>query len=575
MRDRRQLLALGSLVAVVSAVALAAVVTPAPHTGGDNAAYLSLAHSLVSGKGYTELWDPALPPHTKYPPLFPLALGAMMLAGASTWVAFKLFAAVSVGAAVLLIFVWAARRVGELAAAAIAVLTLLSGGWLEAGRWILSEPLFLVLTFLALWALEGPGRTGEAEEEGPAGIWGSGRGWLAVGGAAALLAFFTRSAGLPLVLAALVALLLARRFRAAALFAVCFGIAGGLWLLRARIGGAGAYQSEFWMVNPYQPELGTIGWLDLPARVWANLQLYVGTVLPGEWWPSVAGPARVMLGILLAGPAVWGWAAHLRRPSAAELFLPLYLGLILIWPEVWSGDRFALPLYPLVLVYGGETIFRAARRVGEPVAFAALAAAFLAMAAPTLPRWAALAGESSRCRRAARGADPIVCDGVAFQEFRYAAAWAGQNLPAGSVVLNRKPRIHYLLGGPPGRTFPFTRDPAVFLAEADRVGARYVLLDHVDGLSFFYIPAVIQARPGAFCHVIGWGGAEGVPGTDLFGILPPEERRSAGAPTGLARCPASYRRGEEIQPVDYGARVPRLAIDERPSQGDSSAPPSP
>ena len=60
------------ILAVVALVHLAIALpalNPAPHNGGDNAGYLSLAHSLATGAGYVEAWDPALAPHTKYPPL--------------------------------------------------------------------------------------------------------------------------------------------------------------------------------------------------------------------------------------------------------------------------------------------------------------------------------------------------------------------------------------------------------------------------------------------------------------------------------------------------------------------------
>ena len=71
------------ILAVVALVHLAIALpalSPAPPNGGDNAGYLSLAHSLASGSGYVEAWDPALAPHTKYPPLYPgLLAGAMGL----------------------------------------------------------------------------------------------------------------------------------------------------------------------------------------------------------------------------------------------------------------------------------------------------------------------------------------------------------------------------------------------------------------------------------------------------------------------------------------------------------------
>src|SRR5437016_11954281 len=53
---------------------------PAPFTGGDNFAYITLANSLLHQHKYLELYDPAQTPHTQYPPVYPLILaGAIAL----------------------------------------------------------------------------------------------------------------------------------------------------------------------------------------------------------------------------------------------------------------------------------------------------------------------------------------------------------------------------------------------------------------------------------------------------------------------------------------------------------------
>ncbi len=553
--DRLPFVVLGCLLMVITAAVLTSVSTPAPHTGGDNAGYLSLAHSLASGQGYTELWDPGLPAHTKYPPMFPLILGTLMIAGASSWMAFKLLMAILMSISVLLVFAWASERVGPLSAAAVAVITLFTAGWLQASRWVLSDPAFLVLTFLSLWAVE------HATADAPRmGGRLSSRGWLVLAGVSAILAFFTRSAGLPLVLALSVSLLLSRRVWAASLFAMCLAIPGIWWLLRLRGGGEGAYQSEFWMVNPYEPQLGVVTWTALPSRAWSNLRLYVGEVLPGEWWSGATGGVLVVFGILLMGFAMWGWLERIRlRPATAELFVPLYLGLILIWPEVWSGDRFILPLYPFILLYAGESVARTVRPLGRMGSMTVVSAVFLLFLLPALPRWLSLVEDASVCRRVAQAGDPIRCQGSGFVEFRDAAVWSGANLPEGAVVLNRKPRAHYLFGGPSGRIFPFTRDPDQFLAEADRMGARYLLLDHIDTVALFYLPAVIRAQPLAFCHIIGWGRGDSL-GTNLFGILPEQQRRPDGDLSQLQQCPESYRSGPESRPIIDGDRIPRVGV---------------
>jgi len=575
----------------VVAVALGAfgvlgwTLTPAPHSGGDNASYLGLAYSLATGGGYVEHWDPEGAPHTKYPPVFPALLALLVLAGVSSWTAYKLLMIGLVSLAVTLVFAWVAGRRGPIAGAAVAGLTVLSAGWLDAARWILSEPLFLVCTFLALWAADrAPGRlpalrraVQRVTDSGDGDVRASGGGersadlesrgggpaagvWVALAGMGALLAFFTRSAGLPLILALLFALLLVGSRRYAGGLAAAFAIPGAGWYLRARGGtGEGAYQSEFWLVNPYEPELGTLGWLDLPARAWANLGSYGLDVLPAQWWGTGAG-GGALLGLVIGVLAFWGWTLRVRLGAGvAELFVPAYLGLILLWPEVWTGERFFLPLIPAILLYAGDAVRYASLPLGRLGAPATVALTVLILAVPALPGWMAVMDQASQCRSLARSGDVFRCHGPAFQEFRDASAWMGANLPAGAIVLNRKPSIHHLLGGRPGRIYGFTLDPSRFLAEADRIGARYVLFDHIDGISPYYLGGIVHAQPLAFCYIAGWGGGTGVPGTDLLGILPASRRASGGDPAQIVMCPSEYLEIPIRDPLVEGTRIPRFA----------------
>ena len=75
--------------------------------------------------------------------------------------------------------------------------------------------------------------------------------------------------------------------------------------------------------------------------------------------------ALTALGVVLTAAAIAGWVLSIRdRVGVAELFFPLYAGLILLWPAVWAGDRFALPLYPLVFLVSGLEHARRALGVG-------------------------------------------------------------------------------------------------------------------------------------------------------------------------------------------------------------------
>ncbi|HSG48423.1 MAG TPA: glycosyltransferase family 39 protein, partial [Longimicrobiales bacterium] len=257
---RRSWLLLGVLL-VVQGVLIWGVFLPSPHSGGDNAGYVALAHSLVSGEGYTEIWDPAAPPHTKYPPVFPVLLALAMTLGATGWAALKTVPVLAALVAVAGVFLWARRRLGEEAGFAVALLTGLTPSLLYHAHWLLSDVPFLAFTALALWRLDGitggagapwapagsaSGAASRAEE--PPGRW------LGVLAATVLvaLAYFTRSAGLPLVLAGVAALAWGRRWAEAAVLGGGVGIPALLWLLRGRAAGPGEgrYGSEFFLLDP-------------------------------------------------------------------------------------------------------------------------------------------------------------------------------------------------------------------------------------------------------------------------------------------------------------------------------------
>ncbi len=104
------------VVALVHLTIAFPAVSPAPHNGGDNAGYLSLAHSLATGEGYVEAWDPNLAPHTKYPPLYPALLAGAMGLGAEAWITFKLLSLLLVTVSVVVCFAWMRDRHGLLLA---------------------------------------------------------------------------------------------------------------------------------------------------------------------------------------------------------------------------------------------------------------------------------------------------------------------------------------------------------------------------------------------------------------------------------------------------------------------------
>jgi hypothetical protein len=523
------------------------VFIPAPHNGGDNAGYVSLAHSLLDQGAYRELWDPLEPPHTKYPPVFPLLLAGAMALGVKGWVGLKAIPFLSTLLAGLFTFLWVRGRAGLTLAAAVALLLALSDGVLYYSHWILSDPTFLALTIGALWALE---RAGKPREE----IEPSSRSWLSLGFALVILAYFTRSAGLPLVVATLAWLGLGRRWKALASFMVAFLLPAGLWWLRGRLRGGSEYGSEFWFIDPYRPELGRVGVTGLLGRVWENLLDYVTNLIPegivgGDGW------FLLPLGLALVLLALVGWGRRLgRKPDVAEFFFPLYAGLILLWPGVWSGDRFALPLLPLLLFYAGAALLWILKGLRPTLQALALGVVFLLLALPALKNWGGEVQASQNCRTIARAGDPWACYGLNIREYVLMAQWSGENLPPGATVVTRKPRIFFVLSGVKTLSLPLTTDAGEFLATTQAKGAQYLTVDRWDGLAGYYLPPILGERPGSFCYITGVE-VDGAVGIQLLGITP-DGGVGGGEVASLRRCPEQLIREE---PLERGT-VPAGAI---------------
>ena len=471
--------------------------SPAMHTGGDNAAYLSLAHSLARDGAYAELWHPGSPPHTQYPPVYPGALALLMLLGAKSWGLFKTFSLVSTALATAFCFLWVRRLHGVRIAGVIALFFGVSPAVLYYSQWILSEPLFVTVVFASLWLLtpklEAPVERTDPKRASPL----PSRPECVTALALVIAAYFTRSAGLPLVAAVGVWLAIRRHWVTLGSFLASFVVLAAPWQLRS----GGQYVSAFWMVNPYAHDEGTIGPWGLVARIGENLWNYTTDYVP-TGLTGMSGVPAAILGVLMVGFALAGWLRRVRfRPGVPEIFSFFYTGLIMAWPAVWSGDRFALPLFPLILLYAGEQLIRAAarlpRRAAQMVAVA-VAAVFML---PAGSSWLERADQAGQCRVLVATSGPMGCYGSNVRELQAMAVWTREWLPPGSVVFARKPTLFYAFSGHPSVVYPFTSDTRSLLVQADSIGVDYLVLGNWDSTGARYVLPAISANPDRFCLV--------------------------------------------------------------------------
>jgi hypothetical protein len=535
---------LAGIVVVHVALALLAL-QPAPHTGGDNAGYLTLAKSLLERHEYRDLYLSIEPMHRQYPPGFPLILALASLIGITTWVRLKLLTIAFSATAIAFTYLWVRRRGRPELAAGVALVLALAPGVIELSHWELSDVPFWAMTMVALYAWQ----------RLPDNL--RGRFILAV--AMTTLAYFTRSAGLPLLLAAFVWLGLHRRWQQLAIFAAVIVPLAVLWWLRAKsTTGDGLpidYAAQFWSVNPYDPSLGRVGIGGLFDRALDNGGKYITVHLP----MLLFGRAGLLpLSVLITVLGVYGWAVRirkLRRAGVAVFFLPLYLGLILLWPSVWSGERFLLPALPFMLFFAGDALIRLSRLLVRPLARPVAAVAALVLVLLGIPANATQVRAGLQCTALYRTGDEYACMPEQYKDYYRIAELAPRLLPADAAVMSRKPRSFYIIGGVPGTQYPLSADPAVFFREATTARTRYVVYDGLDGLSQNYLMPVLFAKSNAFCILFGLGPNRAtVLGIDLTAATRPD---SAGTtPGSFAQCDDSYWKNRAVRDSLFQGLIP-------------------
>jgi hypothetical protein len=525
---RRKYLIVGAL--VVSHLVLAWLsFMPVPHPGGDNAAYLALARSLIERHAYVELYDPLEPPHTQYPPVFPGILALAILLGFGSWVHFKVIITFFSAIAIAFTFLWILRRRRPLLALGTGALLVLSPGVLELSHWELSDVPFWAFTAVALWAWE---RLGPRDHKR-----------LAVAIAATTLAYFTRSAGLPLILAAFLWLILRKRWTQLLATAAVIAPLAFLWWLRSQAQGGVDYVDQFWLVDPYSPEAGRLDAAGMLARAGQNIVNYARAHLPFLLAGPAVTPFSVAASLFVILFAVFGWLRRVRRPGVAELLLPPYLALLFLWPAVWSGERFLLPVFALLLVYAGDAVVRISRRLmpRRPVLVPSFAVALLLLIALfDLPGHIRA---YTRCRVERAAGDQFACLSDGARDALGSAVWARDHLPRDAVVIARKPRLFWAFSDLKSIIFPFSPEPAELFAAAERVRARFLLFEPLDRQTYMYLRPVVMQKRQAFCLMR----VSDITTTLVLGILPnagtmPDTPSDSMPDVPFDVCPADYWR---------------------------------
>jgi hypothetical protein len=453
---------------------------PKLYVNGDNVDYMRLAEAVRHGS----LWG-----SPKFPPLFPWLLAIPQTLFGMALLPQKLFVWLFyLGSAALLIRRacrmfpgrWGAP-IGWIAATLIPVL--------EYGHYVMSEVPYLFFSLLALEAIE---RTDVP-----------GRRSMVLAAICAAATFYTRSVGLALWGGLGLAVILRRTPRKeVVLFASVSAVLLLPWLIRTLAGPPNPYFPQLMQVNPYHAEWGRLsasGWID---RVVENVRIYIGGEIPTGLLPVLFrwtyDPPELRYRFLPIAVA-WiplllvaiGMVRVLRKREPIGFYLLFYLLINLLWPNLWTGLRFlvpVLPLFALVLFRGllwglgvGESRFP--RR--------SLAAAVL------LGVWIILGIKNQGVM-----AQDVRHYPPAWDHYFKAAEYIRDHAAPDAVIVDRKPAMMTYVTGRKSVTFPREEDPARMVEWMAAEKVEYVVVPAIpyDDIVRYLIPTV-QARQDQFYPV--------------------------------------------------------------------------
>jgi hypothetical protein len=248
-------------------------------------------------------------------------------------------------------------------------------------------------------------------------------------------------------------------------------------------------------VDPYDPGKGNVSASEMLHRFGLNVHDYAARHIP----KMIYGNPRQMvwLGAAAGILAVIGWYIRSNKPSVAEVWFPIYVALVLLWPVTWGGGRFLMPIAPLIALYAVEAVAKAANRYKRPheIAIPILFGASVLI----VPDLANQVQIGTGCRARYAEGDKFPCTERAFADFFEAAEKARGKLPPGSVVLSRKPTIYFVHSGYQSRLYPLSNIPDSLFNLAFRIKAHYVVIDQITDLAPRYLHPILLQRRDDFC----------------------------------------------------------------------------
>ncbi len=474
--------------------------------GGDNIVYYSLGKALAEGKGYVNAHLAGEPVMTGYPPMYPYMISKIIdpedepLSNIET---VKKFNGLLFFLSMVLLFLTFARVGGNVHIAfAVSVLCLFNAMLLEYSFIAMSEIPFMFFTALCLYFC-----TKIDFKRVP---YKSAYFWATL--VALLATYYTRALGLAVFGGIFLSFLLQKKWWYVVGITAGFVLGIMPWQNYVSSNGGSFYIKQLKAKNPYRMEEGNMSGLsDWGGRFIENLERYVGREIPyavyGEKFTKYMDPktgdptpiqnSEMMLGLFVIGLALFG---VFKLPKHRWLILGIVLGtmsIVMLWPEVWFGPRFIIPLIPIItflFVFGlyklvefviqkaaGENLKKVNPLVLQAIIILPVLLYLGSKMTPGVDKLEEAAGHKYHPK---------------YTNYFALAEWAKLNTPEDAIICCRKPAMFSFFSNRQCHMYRKKENRELILENFIEVGVDYVVLDGLgySSTGLYLQPAINKYR---------------------------------------------------------------------------------
>jgi len=474
--------------------------------GGDNAAYFSLANSIANEFRYVDFFSPTPVPANHFPPGYPFILAIAIKLGIDSLMGLKIVSGLFLLGSVYLTNAIAFRFIqNNFAALFIAIATLLNFHLLEYASITMSEIPFLFFSLFTFYSFL------RFCEQGFI-IKSKFFLFTLIG---LMCVMYIRTQGIAIVGAAIFYLLVKKQWKPISLIVGFLVITYGPWQIRSANLGGSSYVKQLFKVNPYNSDSPKMETKDWGERIVKNAVRYTSKEIPNLIFPIKpvkynnpdtgkplpAEKSQWVVGIfiiVITGIGLWSfknWRWLLLS------FFGVNVTIFMLWPDVWFGIRFILPMVPLILItfFGGlKFLLQLVSKhsfITSGTVYSFLAVVFIFINFPTLK----LLNQKATGKHTPN-----------WYNYLYVAEWAKDNLKETDIIVTRKPEIFSFISRKKSKTFVYTENLATIKADFEKNKITHVCFEQLGFMqSGKYLVPLLMKEPDRFELLYSVGAREG------------------------------------------------------------------